>query len=355
MSQLLEVARDHAAFRARMAKAVAGEATAMWRQVDPGRIQESWLSALARLLVLLTGAQRVVAGRADSYLDEVLDAQGVDPVREGSFVPASLSGVASDGRELTTLLYRPAVTALLGVQSGATVERALAGGQAALDMIVQTQVADAGRVADEVAMAVRPAVHGWIRMITPPACSRCAVLAGKFFRWNTGFERHPSCHCVHIPAGEDAKGDVRTDPKAYFNSLTAAEQDRVFTQAGAEAIRLGSDIAQVVNARRGARGLSPAGARLTAAEVKVLRGGRNRGHLEPVTAFGQQLLITNEGTTVRGLAGVRLGAKVDGFKKAGGRYRSAKAPRLMPEQVLQIAAGNRDEAIRLLKRNGYVL
>ncbi len=58
--------------------------------------------------------------------------------------------------------------------------------------------------------------------------------------------------------------------------------------------------------------------------------------------------------TTRGVAGTRLGAKVDGVK-TGGRYRSAKAPRLMPESILQIAGTNRDEAIRLLRRFGYIL
>lgn len=127
----------------------------------------------------------------------------------------------------------------------------------------------------------------------------------------------------------------------------------MFTKAGAEAIRLGADIGQVVNARRGAAGLAPAGARLTADEGRALRGGREAGRLETRDVFGRDLFITTEGTTTRGVAGVRLGAKVDGVK-AGGRYRSARAPRLMPESILQIAGRDRDEAVRLLKRFGFI-
>lgn len=163
----------------------------MWSQVDPGRIQQSWLAALGRLLALLVGAQRAVAGQADRYLDEVLDAQDIDPDRQGQLNPAALSGIASDGRDLRTLLYQPVVTTLTGIQRGATQERSLAGGAATLDMIVRTQVADAGRAADLVAMTARPQATGYVRMLVGASCSRCTVLAGRRYGWNAGFRRHP--------------------------------------------------------------------------------------------------------------------------------------------------------------------
>lgn len=112
---------------------------------------------------------------------------------------------------------------------------------------------------------------------------------------------------------------------------------------------------QIVNARRGALGLTPAGARITGPEARILRGGRERGHLQATDVYGRQLLVTTEGVTVRGTAGVRLGARETGTRKPGDRYRSAKTPRLMPESILQIAGDDREEAIRLLKRFGYIL
>jgi hypothetical protein len=163
-----------------------------------------------------------------------------------------------------------------------------------------------------------------------------------------------NCDCVHIPAAEDIRDEVRTDPTQYFDSLTEAQQDAAFTRAGAQAIRDGADIAQVVNARRGAAGIGYAAGRLTEAEKTMLRGGRQRGHLERASVFGQDLFVTTEGTTTRGAAGVRLGARETGRKTNGSRYRVARAPRLMPESIYEIAGGNRDEAIRLLKRNGYI-
>jgi hypothetical protein len=163
-----------------------------------------------------------------------------------------------------------------------------------------------------------------------------------------------NCDCRMIPASEDVAKDLTTDPREYFKSLSAAEQDKTFTQAGAEAVRLGADINQVVNARRGALGLTPAGARLTREEQKTLRNGLDRGHLQPQMLYGQPVYVTTEGTTRRGVAGSRLGAWEDGVKRPGQRYRSAQTARLMPESIIQIAE-NREDAIRLLKRYGYLL
>jgi hypothetical protein len=89
-----------------------------------------------------------------------------------------------------------------------------------------------------------------------------------------------------------------TNPRVYFDGLSRAEQDKAFTIAGAEAIRAGADIGKVVNARRGMR-----------------------------TATDGRLYTT----------------------EAAGRR-----PRLMPEQILIEANGNRDEAIRLLRLHGFV-
>jgi len=159
---------------------------------------------------------------------------------------------------------------------------------------------------------------------------------------------------VHVPAVEDTADDLRTDPDAYFRSLTREDQDKYFTTAGAQAIRDGADIGQVVNARRGARGLSQPG-RLTDAEQRTLRGGRDRGRLERVDVFGRQVLTTTEGTTVRAVAGKRLAESGGTAKAKGQRYRRAKTPRLMPDAILEIAGDDREERVRLLKRFGYIL
>lgn len=277
-------------------RAVASVAAASWAQVQAADIAGSWLQLLGRPLVTLAAGQTLAARGADDYVTRALDGQGAAPRPGGSVAPEAFAGVASDGRPLATLLQQPVVRTLTAIKAGAPVQRALTLGALDLDMIVRTQVADAGRVATGVAIAARPRT-GYVRMLNPPSCSRCAILAGRWYQWNAGFDRHPRCDCLHIPAREDRADDLRTDPEAYFRSLGRADQERVFTKAGAEAVRAGADVGQVVNARRGI----------------YTAGGR-------------------------------------AFTSAGSG--SAKA-RLMPEQIFRDAE-DRDDAVRLLRLHGYL-
>lgn len=356
MATARDVARSHHRERSRLARSTAAAAMALWREVSDDDIARSWAALVARLLVLVTGAQRAAAQRADDYVSRVLDAQDLDPAPAGEVRPEALSGVASDGRPLASLLYTPAITALRAIRSGRPVSEALRSGRAAVGTIVRTQVEDAGRVADGVAVAVRPSV-GYTRYVNPPACSRCIILAGRFYRYNTGFLRHPLCDCIHVPTRNERYAESEgliSDPRSYFDSLSREEQDRIFTRAGAQAIRDGADISQVVNARRGAAGLSRAGARLTLEEQRIIRGGRDRGRLTRTSVYGRDVFVTDEGTTRRGLAGSRLGAlNPDAIRVPGERYRRARTPRLMPESIYELAR-DRDEAIRLLRRFGYI-
>jgi len=196
---------------------------------------------------------------------------------------------------------------LTALRGGLLSARAMTAGLLSLDMIVRTQVADAGRVADGVALTARPRLGGYVRVLSPPSCSRCAILAGRWYRWNQGFLRHPRCDCRHLPSAEADGGTLTTSPRRYFESLSEAEQRRVFTVAGARAIRDGADLSQVVNARRG---------------------------MTTTVVGGRRLRTTTESTTRRG---VRPGR-----------------PRLMPEEIYRIAGDDRDEAIRLLSQHGYL-
>jgi hypothetical protein len=185
----LEVAFDHYRDRASLVSAVAAEGKSLWRQVDAAQLT-MWGRFLARLLVVLTGAQRVAASRADVYLGAVLAEQGVTEPASGRVNANMFSGVASDGRPLDSLLQMPVVATKLAIGQGATIPRAMATGEATLDMILRTQVADAGRVADGVAIAARPRV-GYVRMLVGDSCPRCAILAGRWYRYSAGFARHP--------------------------------------------------------------------------------------------------------------------------------------------------------------------
>jgi hypothetical protein len=168
----------------------------------------------------------------------MLAEQNIAAPQQASVNTQALAGVASDGRPLGSLLEQAA-------------------SEHALELMAFTQVADAGRVAAGLSIAVRRHV-GWVRMVSPPCCPRCAILAGKYFKWNTGFQRHPLCKCSHIPTQEDVAGDVRTDPKALFD----AGQVSGVTRAEQKAIGEGADANRVINARR-SQYMDEAGNRLT--------------------------------------------------------------------------------------------
>ncbi len=284
-----------------------------------------------RLYALLVGLQIVAVEAAAASVDDILAEQGISTRRVADVEPRALAGTASDGRPLASLLAQvlaPRVPAY------------------ALDRAVLTQVQDAGRTGAALAMAVRPSVTHYTRMLNPPSCSRCAILAGRIYATNAGFQRHPGCDCRHIPTSEDRAGDLTTDTKAYFDSLSEDEQNRIFTRSGAEAIRLGADPAQVVNARRG----------MSTAQINP-RGWKPKGRAEAATLYGRDALITNEGTTRRGSAyraiQARHGAAKD-VKRAGERYSRTSIARPMPETILEYATSPAD-AIRLLKVYGYIL
>ena len=293
-----KVAAAHLRRQKALARRAALEVAKLWARVDRRAIGSSWLATIPAVRTVLESAQAIAAASAGQYLDDLLDVYDLPGAPAGRIQPGRFAGVASDGRPLETLLYQPVIGALTAIGQGATVPKAMAVGRFTTDLIVRTQVADAGRVADGVALTARPQLTGWVRMLTLPSCARCVLLAGRRYSWSAGFQRHPRCDCRHIPAPEDVADDLRTDPKAYFRSLPEKEQDRLFTESGAQAIRDGADMARVVNARRG---------------MEVAAGRK----------------VTTEARTWR--------------------------LRLMPEQIYLEARGNRDEAIRLLRLHGYLI
>lgn len=290
---MLTSATEHYARQQRITAAGLAAARRAWKRGD-----------MAALISAVMAAQLVAAQEAAASVPLMLAEQDLSADAAGTVNARAFAGIASDGRQLDTLL---AIPGTLG----------------ALDLIASTQIQDAARGAAGAAVVARPTVTGYVRMLNPPSCSRCAILAGKFYKWNQGFQRHPRCDCRHIPSSESLAGDLTVNPDAYFRSLTTAEQDRYFTKAGAQAIRDGADISQVVNARRG----------MTTAQ------------------FGsRRAIVTTEGTTSRGVAGRNFG---DLRKVKGERYRRSSRPRVMPETIYEVAT-DRADAIRLLRLNGFI-
>lgn len=350
-----DITAAHAQRQRALGRQVAKEVGRLWRfRLDPRNIAVSWARMIPQALGLLTTGQTAAARASDDHNSDIAAAYGVPDDPAGQVAPAAFAGTASDGRDLATLLYRPAINALTLIGQGVDADQALASSEIQLDLIARTQVADAGRTADQVGVVVRRHFTGYVRMLVGNSCSRCIVLTDRVYQWNSGFQRHPGCDCVHIPVAEATDEEMALSARQVFDRMPEAEQDRVFTKAGAQAIRDGADIGQVVNARRGARGLTPAGARLTGAEQRLLRDGRDRGSLQRANVNGLMVFTTTEGRSVRGVAGRRLAQRGGTEKIRGARYQSARAARLMPESIYEMAAGDRGKAIRMLRTNGYI-
>lgn len=118
--------------------------------------------------------------------------------------------------------------------------------------LVESIIQDAARSAESVAIAVRPDIY-FVRYVTPPCCSRCAVLAGRVYRYSQGFLRHPNCDCVMLPTTVAAP--YAQDPV----SLLDAGQVTDLSKADTKAIRDGADFSKVVNVRRAQAGLRQPG------------------------------------------------------------------------------------------------
>lgn len=302
---------DHYRHLQRLQAVAVASGRRAWRHVEAGAIGASWADAVTDLLPVVEGSQFHAAMSGATYSAMTLAQQG-RYVAPTEFVdPHAIAGYASDGRSLDGLLYSPATTAKAAIARGVAPAAALEVGRGALDRILSTIVADAGRQAAGADVAARPGT-GYVRMLNPPSCSRCAILAGRFYRWNAGFQRHPHCDCVHVAATVRSTAAAQSeglidDPYDYFRSLDESEQDRVFTKAGAQALRDGADISQVVNARRG------------------------------MTPNGN---FTAEGTTKRGYAHSLL---------------KPRQRRMTPELIYQQADGSRERAVELLKEHGYIV
>ena len=166
-------------------------AARQWRKM---RTVDDWPTIASRL-TLMVQANMVAAARFSA--GEAADALGSD----AAVNPAAWGKAASDGRPLDSLLYSGVAHARGLYGSGRTDQQIMNAGLAWMQTIIGTQVGDAARSASGVVTTATEGA-GWIRYVSPPCCQRCAVLAGKWFRWNEGFRRHPNC----FPAGVVTSG-----------------------------------------------------------------------------------------------------------------------------------------------------
>lgn len=191
---------------------------------EAGRASDT--ATLVRVLAVHQVAQ---ARMSEQAVDAMLTEQGIDVAAAGSLAPLAFT---TDPRMFTAML-----------DTATDVPR-----------LVGSLVQDAGRAAESVATTARPKV-GHVRHLAPPSCSRCAVLAGRFYRWSDGFQRHSGCDCVMVPTNEDAAPGLVTDP----TDLIREGKVTGLSKADLRALGDGADLGKVVNVRLKKAGLKESG------------------------------------------------------------------------------------------------
>lgn len=304
----------------------------LWRRVGPDFDSSYARIEPALLAVLFTVQERVAAGALE-YVPTFLEDAGRDvPAAAYKSSGARFVGVAGDGLPVASMAYGAVIQAKQAVAGGLDVASALAQGGRHLTLTSGTMLSDTGRAAEKVSGGAHRVKH-WTRMLNPPSCGRCVILAGKVTSHQTPFLRHPGCDCRNVPSTEDTGADSRTDPKAYLSELSSAEQDRILgSKANGQAFRDGADTNQLINAYR---------------KSGAVRSGQVNGQL---------VKYTREGTTRRGRAYWEMSqagyVKDQGVFRDGSKYVRLKSPRLMPETIYSIAKDPAD-AKRLLKLYGW--
>ncbi|MDT9407912.1 hypothetical protein [Corynebacterium rouxii] len=301
------------------------------RPMDPSAWFEIYAEEFTKRV---TEAQLEAASIAIGSVDTALALQGYDGTPLGHASPEAFTGITGSGQPIMGLAYAQGLRITEAIDNGATeVERAKLwkySGQV-LQMATQTAISDASRIAKLTNLIARPRTT-WVRIVRPPCCARCAILAGKRGGAGLGFQRHPGCDCDAIPVSEETSDMHKLwifDVDKYFAQLSEKDQNKIFTIAGAQAIRDGADPSQVINARRG---------------MKVA-----------ADRFGTRTVMTSEGTTKRGWASMYLRQQYDSKMSKRGRYMRTSRQRLMPEEIYKIAGGDRDIAVSLLHKNGFLL
>lgn len=277
----------------------------LWAQVGDD-LDAGWASITARLVALVAASQAGAALDAAEYVPAVLGEQRAD--YRPAFAPSASSFVGAyslDGQvlgDLDTVLYGAVVKARTAPAT--TLPERLAAGGRWLDLAVHEQVAEAHRAATATTVAA-DARLSWTRMVNPPCCKRCAVLAGRVYRWSRGFNRHPGCDCTHVPTLEASADDARISIRpADVKDLTIAQR---------AAIDAGADMGQVVNAE----------ARTSADRMTTTYGTTQRAWA----------------ATVRRELGVN----------------TARRARPTPKALLAMARDDHAELTRLLAEHGYIV
>ena len=226
-------ASDHYRTQQRLVVATLNLVRSVWARMSFDDVDGSWVEVGPKLFGIVSSAQLGAARNGSRYVPEALAEQGDSVKTLGLVRPQGFAGFASNGGSLMDLLS----TATFRVKQA----QSLDAGRAWVDMVAHASVQDASRQAAGVAIASTPGAS-WVRAVNPPCCQRCAVLAGRQYRYSEGFKRHPRCDCFHIPT-------TVAQPNG-FGQAVEPDQIKDLTVAQRAAIDEGADMNRVINSHR---------------------------------------------------------------------------------------------------------
>lgn len=233
---------DHHRAQQRLILATLALVRREWNRMSDD-LDASWSVVGPRIATLVSAAQVGAARDGIAYVPDVLEEQGIGaPVDGTPRAPGFVGATSLDGLtygSMDDLLYGAVVHARVAPVE--TLQERLKAGAASLERVVHTQISDAGRMAASTTISATRGA-GWVRDVNPPCCQRCAVLAGKFFKSNAGFQRHPRCDCRHVPTTEAKWEDVGVTIRP--------DQIRDLTKAQRAAVAEGAEMNQVINSHR---------------------------------------------------------------------------------------------------------
>lgn len=201
MQQVPQASLDFYRQQQQIAATTVAAAGKLWDRVGDD-FASSWARVKPSLERVVETGRAAAAVSATQYTPALLaETKQVAPA-SGALNPAAFLSSAPDGRSMSTLLDEAPIKARIAVSRGLGAADALDLAGSWLTGMLLTVMADTRRAVVGADIVQRPAISGYTRMLNPPSCSRCAILAGKWFRWNQGFLRHPRC----FPAGVVVSG-----------------------------------------------------------------------------------------------------------------------------------------------------
>lgn len=257
------VIRAYGDTQRRAALTTAATVERLWRELAANDLSGSWLRGIGDAVVRAVAAGQLAAALpGQQYVDAIVAADGLDSDYTdgaGHVDARSFSGAAADGRALDSLLYLPVIRTKTLIKGGLTLQEAMLGGLVDMQRMVASEVADAGRGSAGVAMVGNRRVTGYVRTIRPGACARCAILAGRWYRYNADFQRHKRCFPAGVvvsgPATKAAtrrwfEGELVILTTASGQELPATGNHPILTRRGWIAARLVQEGDEVVRSLR---------------------------------------------------------------------------------------------------------